>query len=327
MSTNDSSPFSFLIGNPQVKRMLERLIARKQVPNTLLFHGPDGVGKTTCALALAKALMGKEHEAKIDKRVHPDLHFLEPEGKMGMHTIDALRTFIQQMALPPYEAPVKVFFVKDAHRMLPTGANAVLKTLEEPPSDTYIILTTDEPDFLLPTITSRCRQIPFFPIPEIEIGNYLSKTVPDTAWNKIAKRSQGSLGRALELAKGEDPSPQELLAILKSGFSYPVVAKGLEKLDAELSDEELPVEKKNQIVDSWLEHIAWWYRDCALVRAGESDKLFFQEEEVALKSQVKDISLPLSALIEKLAECRKAIQRNIKPSVALEAFFLFAENV
>lgn len=324
MSTNGSSPFSSLIGNPQAKKLLERLVHHQMVPGTLLFYGQKGVGKTAFAFALAKALMGNEHAAKIDKKVHPDLHIQEPEGKMGLHAIEALRSLIDQMALPPYEAPVKIFIIKDAHRMLPTGANALLKTLEEPSLNSYIILTTDQPDTLLPTIPSRCRRIPFFPIPEKEIADYLSKHTMAKNAGMIAQRAQGSLQRALELSQGEELSPPELLAILKSGFSYPVVAEGLEKLDAILSDEELAIDQKNQIVESWLEHIVWWHRDGLLLRSEGARQSAFYEEEIAHHAKLR-AALPLPALMDRIAECRRAIQHNVKPSVALEVLFLDCE--
>lgn len=289
MSLDSYNPFSSLIGNTQAKTLLLRWLENRQVPNTLLFCGPSGVGKKTFAIALASALMGGKHNVKIEKGVHPDLHILQPEGKIGMHTIESVRSFIEQIALPPYEASIKVFIVSDAHRMLPTAANALLKTLEEPSFDSYIILTTDEPDLLLPTIVSRCRKVPFFSIHEKE------KRIP------------------------------ELLDVLKSGFAYPHVSVALAKLEEELADEELDVEKKTKIIDGWLEQIAWWFRDMALVQAGyPANQLFFQNEVVSLKTGEP---LPLLVLMEKLAECRKAIQHNVKPAVALEAFFLFASSL
>ena len=116
-------PFSNLIGNDLAKVALTRMAEQRSVPNTLLFYGPDGVGKSLFALALAELLMGPQHA-----RNHPDLHIYLPEGKSATHPIENIRKLIDEVALPPYEAPVKVFIIHDAHQMLPTSSNALLKT-------------------------------------------------------------------------------------------------------------------------------------------------------------------------------------------------------
>ncbi|MBI3508176.1 MAG: hypothetical protein HY069_00875 [Chlamydiia bacterium] len=89
---------------------------------------------------------------------HPDFHLYQPEGKSGLHTIDSIRMLIDQASLAPFQAPCKVFLLLRLERMQPAAANALLKTLEEPLTDTIFLLQTDDERALLPTIRSRCAE-------------------------------------------------------------------------------------------------------------------------------------------------------------------------
>src|ERR1700733_12461311 len=103
-----SMPFSHILGNKAVKQTLTRLLAQKKMPHALLFAGPDGVGKSVFALETAKELLGEKAHARCERGSHPDLHVLRPEGKAELHSIEAMRTLIEEAAFPPFEASCKV---------------------------------------------------------------------------------------------------------------------------------------------------------------------------------------------------------------------------
>lgn len=138
---------------------LDQMLEKGMVPSVLLFAGSTEI--VTLAKEFAKKLMGPEHAMKIDSAHHPDLHFYEIEGKSGTHTAASMQQLIKEVAFPPLEAKVKVFIINEAHRMLPSSSNSLLKTLEEPSLDTYIILLSSKPELLLPTLLSRCRKVSF----------------------------------------------------------------------------------------------------------------------------------------------------------------------
>ncbi len=142
-------PFSKCLGNDQVKNRLLSMLETKRIPGTLLFSGL--ADKIPFAEAFAQALTSSFN-----------VHQYKPEGKSGMHSMGSMQELIKEVHLPPFEAPYKVFIIHDAERMLPTSSNALLKTLEEPPADTVLILLATEPKSLLPTILSRCSHVPFF---------------------------------------------------------------------------------------------------------------------------------------------------------------------
>jgi len=234
--------FSHLIGNKTAAKHLAQMAQGRALPPVLLFYGPEGVGKGLFALALAKMLIGSSKA---------DLHVYTPDGN---HAVQAMRQLIDEVGMPPFESPCKVFIVHDADKMLAPSSNALLKTLEEPPADTIIILTTSEPDKILPTILSRCRKVPFFPIAEEEIFTFLvehKKVHPDLA-KKSAFHSEGSLGRALALAERKERLPVEEL--LKAQ-SYPELLHVLSKIDDKAEEEAEKLAQADQLFEEILFYI------------------------------------------------------------------------
>ena len=205
--------FNDIIGNQKAKEYLTHTASKNTIGNSLLFAGPDGVGKSLFADAFAKLVLCMDdpqgsHRRKIEEGNHPDIRIYRPEGKIGMHTIASMREFNAEVFQAPYEAKWKVFIIHDADRMLGYSANALLKTFEEPPHDAIIILVSSSPSSLLPTIRSRCRTLNFHPIADDEVASFLSqkhgKTHEEAQF--IASMSHGSIGQALRLLnEGESP--------------------------------------------------------------------------------------------------------------------------
>src|SRR3989304_6614260 len=133
--------FDDIIGNDLIKDKLKGSLENNTISNTILFSGPEAVGKSLFATVLAGRLMHPEEDIdpsalkKIQANNHPDLHIYEPEGKTSHHSIASIRNLVEQVFMAPFEAKAKIFIIKDAHRMLIPSANALLKTLEEPTLD------------------------------------------------------------------------------------------------------------------------------------------------------------------------------------------------
>ncbi len=166
-------------GQSRVVELLKRAVDGGRVAQSYLFAGPQGSGKYTTALALAKAInclsapgVGCDDCtscSKINDGIHPDIRTLEPEGAKGNIPIATIRKqVIPVLAMAPHEANARFFLVAEANAMLGPAANALLKTLEEPPERTHFILCTQAPSQLLPTIRSRCQRVNFQPLsPEL----------------------------------------------------------------------------------------------------------------------------------------------------------------
>jgi DNA polymerase III subunit delta' len=316
--------FSSLVGNERIKSCLQKMSDDQSLTGTLLFKGPEGVGKGLFAIAVAKALFGKGHVEKIEKAIHPDVHLFYPEGKTGMHPITAMRDLIKEMALPPFEAPYKVFIIHDAERMLPTSSNALLKTLEEPVEKTLLILLTSKPDKLLPTIPSRARCFAFFPVSEKEIRLFLEERLqkaPQEA-RQIAFLAQGSLAKALFLAqKSSDPARALLVDVLSTRYDYPSLCKALALLEEGGQKEEgaPPINEAPAL----FEQILFWYRDRHLLALGGSLELLFYQDHLLALQKAEQLPLPsLRKLLLLIQKCTEASERNIRLRHCLEYFFL-----
>src|SRR5581483_407419 len=145
--------FSKIVGNEKAKKSLNQLLQNDRVPHLLLFSGVEGVGKRLFAESFARAWLQGEKEPKA---FEPDLHILKPEGKTGMHSMQAIKDLNEKLSYLPYESKGIACIIDDAERMLASSANALLKTLEEPKGKTLIILVSSQPEKLLLTIRSRC---------------------------------------------------------------------------------------------------------------------------------------------------------------------------
>ena len=332
-------PFASLVGNEFAKTALLRMHALQRVPNTLLFFGPDGVGKGLFARAFASLLLNAVESSKLSHGNHPDLHIYQPEGKSGMHSIEAMRQLIDEVVLPPFEAPAKVFILHDAERMLPSSSNALLKTFEEPSGGTYIILLTSDLNAMLPTIVSRCRKISFFPIPQEAISTFAQKEWQKNAEeaDRLALLAQGSLAKAKLLASGgKDPLFTLLPEVFQAAAAkdYPTLTKLLknfESLNSAPSEDENSSEGRDEAKrsDLVLEAIFGWYRDLHLLKAGASHRLLYHPEQlVLLQKALTSAEIPsLEKISLALEHSRLALQRNIKLKSVLENFFLLSFQI
>ena len=176
-----------------------------RLPHALLIHGPGGWGETTLAAALAARLIERPNDAaNIAAVAHPDLRWIVPEGAGEQIKIEAVRDIGEFIARTPQIAPRKVAVITSADAMNPYATNALLKTLEEPPPDSYLILVSDGLRDLLPTLRSRCRLIAVHPV-DIEAS---------TAWLSAAG-TRATPERLAALAFEYGGAPERILAALE----------------------------------------------------------------------------------------------------------------
>jgi DNA polymerase III subunit delta' len=216
-----------VLGHERIKGVLVRALRQGRFPNSLLFAGPEGVGKRTLALAAARALLcerGGDGEAcgrcracsRSGRGLHPDLAVVEPAT--AVIKIDQVRDAVREIQMPPFEAPARAFVIDDADVMTEQAQNALLKSLEEPKATSHVFLITASPQALLPTIRSRCPLLRFGPLPRAVVETYLVERqglAPAEARLRAALAS-GSLGAALALeSEAYRTLREELLALLE----------------------------------------------------------------------------------------------------------------
>ena len=301
--------FNHLLGNEPIKAYLREALRLDRLHHTLLFCGPKGIGKARFAQALASHLLESPLE-RIEKETHPDLRVLRPEGKSGTHAIEQLRDMIDGVSKPPFEAKQKVFILHDAERMQTAAANALLKTLEEPNLGCMILLLTDAPSEMLPTILSRTIRLAFQPIEQELIATFLEreKGLDRRAAETAARLCNGTLSETLEIIE-ESPLRRSLFDAL-SGVKPSFEA----------------IEEIEESLESF-EGLSYHHKVLRLL----SDYLMYARDQDLRKSQAGEHLLyfpdeaPATLTLEKAeklaSEVKTALERHVKLSACLQRLF------
>jgi DNA polymerase-3 subunit delta' len=190
-----------IIGHEKQWQFLKKSAQSGKISHAYLFSGPEHLGKKKIALEFVKLING----AEINEN-HPDLILIAPQPG-GEIQISQIKELIQKLSLKSYSAPFKCLILDKAHLMNQEAQNCFLKTLEEPKGKTLLILITESPEMLFPTIRSRCEIIKFFPVQKLEIENYLrSQGISEDEVQEIAELSLGRPGLAIDFIS----DPQKL---------------------------------------------------------------------------------------------------------------------
>ncbi len=320
--------FKSVLGHSRAITLLRRAITNEKVVNSYLFLGSEGIGKKFVALQFAKALNclgeGEGGDAcdhcisckKIDHGLHPDVLVIEPEGQNIK--VDQVRQLQKELAYRPYEGKRRVCILTAADRMAPHIPNTLLKTLEEPPLHTVIILLANNSRFILPTILSRCQPVRFNPLAIPLVSKWLTggKGFDQAEAHLLATLSEGSPGKALEIQEEIRQIPRETLlkdwAGMKS-LSFQRIGNWVEFL---------PSQRDNLVLI--LEVTKTLLRDLVMVKTlKKGASLIHSDLLQVMESMAMTWSLPsLLKRMETLHQTTLAIKANANTSLALEAMML-----
>ena len=199
--------FDAVIGQELPKKLLSTALTTGKLSHAYIFHGADGVGKTTLALEFAKAIVCEHHTGcgvcSACKQFYStsDIHILEGERSISVNQIRELTT---EIYLQPFHFSKKIYLIKDAEKMTAGAQNALLKVFEEPPRYAVILLVTNTLTGLLPTILSRGVQIRCPGLTPKELREYFLKNNLSVPSDELLTLSKGSVTEALALSKSED---------------------------------------------------------------------------------------------------------------------------
>jgi len=195
--------FDDVIGQDHVTTTLKNAIQNKKIAQSLLFCGPRGVGKTTCARIVSKMVNNLEWNDPLKNNNNLNIYELDAASN---NSVDDIRNLIEQVRYAPQSGKFKVYIIDEVHMLSNAAFNAFLKTLEEPPSYAIFILATTEKNKVIPTILSRCQIHDFNRIEIDDIKNRLKKiselegiSTEDDALHLIAQKSDGALRDALSI--------------------------------------------------------------------------------------------------------------------------------
>ena len=192
--------FDEVVGQEHITTTLKNAIDNNKLAQALLFCGPRGVGKTTCARIVARLINGFEEKAETNS-----LNIFELDAASN-NSVEDIRNLIDQVRYPPQFGKYKVYIIDEVHMLSNSAFNAFLKTLEEPPSYAIFILATTEKHKVIPTILSRCQIFDFNRIQISDIANHLKKiaqregiVAEDEALHLISQKADGALRDALSI--------------------------------------------------------------------------------------------------------------------------------
>ena len=195
--------FEDVVGQESITQTLENAIAKDHLAQALLFCGPRGVGKTTCARILAKKINDNDEAAAQDNDFSFNIFELDAASN---NSVEDIRNLIDQVRIPPQVGKYKVYIIDEVHMLSQAAFNAFLKTLEEPPAHAIFILATTEKHKIIPTILSRCQIFDFKRIGVTDTKNYLQKIAKtkgiqaeEEALQLIAQKADGAMRDALSI--------------------------------------------------------------------------------------------------------------------------------
>lgn len=361
-----------LIGQDQAARYLRASVEGGRVSHAYLFVGPPGTGKKSAARDLACALFCDDAGcgacpvcSRIRRRQHPDVHTFSPEGA-ATYRVEQVRELIHDTNLAPIEGPWKVYIVENADSFNEASANALLKTLEEPPEDTVLILLANSFEAVQPTIISRCQVVRFRRLPPERALQLLAEATGAEREDAIAALAASGgvvararaflestsrraardtiLGTLSNLAEMDEldvlDAARDLLAAVRAPLddvraAHAVELKEREEFLGSGTSRAVEERQKRELTAAEREGIAEvlnvaesWLRDCLVLSEGASD-LVLNIDAVDAMEPVAAVITPAAASVALAAvkEARRRISYNVSPHLAVEAMLFEIREV
>lgn len=331
-----------IIGHGWAIEFLRRSIGGGRPSHAYLISGPAQLGKALLALRLAQTLNCERGEVdpclecrscrRIERGNHPDVRIAgmasqaaakgEEGGRARDLKIDTIREWQADINLKPYEGQRRVFILHDAERMSEAAANAMLKTLEEPPPYATLVLIANTAGDLLPTIVSRCQPIKLRPVGRAQLSEALqARGLPAGDAKLLAAWSQGRPGWALRMVE----SPEDLAA--RQSLLDELAALGEQRRHQSLrwAEEQTKLFRagEQEAVYATLEIWQSWWRDVLMVAAGcpEAVTHIDRSEDLA-RIASRHTPAEIHAMLRRIAAAAQQMRENVNPQLAIESILL-----
>jgi DNA polymerase III subunit delta' len=331
-------------GNAQVTEGIEQMLAQQRLSQTLLFAGPEGVGKATLARRLGARLLGqgalieqddlslphnvesiaarlkltaeKRNEDPLQFASHPDFVTFAPDGPLAQISIAQTRMLKESAQFLPHKGSRRIFLIDHVDRANEQAANSLLKTLEEPPPHLIVIMTAENAYDLLPTIRSRAVPFHFTPLGPEELRRFVERRALDRPERRIALAG-GSPGVAVSIdLESYDKRRAAMLALLK-------VAAGAAPFSTWVAISEGIGRSKSEKLDVYLKVLYDLLRDLLLLHQGVVGTIRNQDIRGELEPLAARLEFAwIRRAVAKVDEIASLIRRNIQKTIALDSLIV-----
>ena len=339
--------FSDIIDQEQMKEHMQHVLKTDKVSHAYIISGESGSGKEFIARIFAKALQCESKQEKGEyleacnecpscikalSENHPDIITITHEKPASIGVNDIRHKLRDDVVIKPYESRYKIYIIPEGEKMTVEAQNALLKTLEEPPSYIVIIILTSNLNAFLPTIISRCIVLPMKVARDDSIRKYLMEQcqVVDYKAMLCASFARGNVGKALELASNErfetlKNETIELVSRLKHLETHEIMDR-VHMLLEPAEGEEKASKKGIDIAqyEDFMDILLFLFRDMLLYKASENDHhLIFTDKVSYISSVTADISFEeINMIIKEMETAKSRINSNVNIDLALELMLL-----
>ncbi len=321
--------FRDIIGHEEIIAHFRNAVRSDKVSHAYILNGPEGSGKRMLAEAFAALLnceVPRDGEPCGQCRScrqaaghnQPDILYLTHE-KAGISVDDVRRQIGATVDILPYGSPYKVYLVDEAEKMNVQAQNALLKTLEEPPSYVVILLLTTNAEMFLPTVLSRCVLLNLHAVDDARIRTHLMRTcrVPDYEADLCVAFAQGNVGRAKALASSEPfrQGRENVTSLVRRLSSIP---------NYEVGQELAPLLEHKEDIPLFLDLLLLFFRDVLLYKAtGDAGRLIFKDQSPLIQQMAARSSFAaLERIIESIETAARRIGANVNAALSLELFVM-----
>jgi len=309
--------FQDIKGQDKTIEFLKDYIRQSRLRGGYLFTGPKDIGKKLVAKTLAKAVNCEEKGLdscdrcnsclKIDKNEHPDFHLIDINEISDAIKIEYIRQLQKEINLKPYEARYKVFIINHAENLTAEAQNAVLKTLEEPPQHSLIILIASNPKFLFKTIISRCQIFKFNSLPRLRLEQILKENyqLDNNLAHFLAYFSEGRIGRAIvlkdtDILREKNRIIDQFVSLKKSGLGNLAL-------------------QNRQELRGCLDILSGWFRDLYLIKIGmpHSELINIDRKNELLSFMQRYSFSDLDEIINSISDSLSYLEQNVNIKLLL----------
>lgn len=315
--------FDKIVGQKRIKDYLTNSVKKDNLTHGYIFEGPSNIGKLEMAKIFAQLILCLNSDEKPCEKCssciksntdnHPDIHILKlDENSIKRKNIDEVQHSIY---MKPYESHKKIYIIDEAHKMTRQAANTFLKTLEEPPEDTIIILLTINRELLLDTITSRCKIIEFDMVPKNDIIKTLIKkyNIEEKKAEIIAGYSKGNLYKAVKISEGEDKT-----LAYRDDISE-MTQRILDEGKTEIFEYEKYFNDNKDSINEILDVFMIWFRDVLFVKEKINNMVINIDKMDMLKKQsYSKNSIRLADLYNVFQETYDDYNKNVNYNLIIE---------